>query len=239
MQGVRTRVRIGCSWHGGASEYDAYATALQRRAEALGIAVSVLWLAGRDRPFQPSALAGLHGLCLTGGEDVEPARYGRSDAAALCRINTSRDATEWTLLEHARRLPLPTLAICRGAQLLNVFHGGTLIPDLGERNAIHRATPRREHTVDVIAGTTLARLLGAGTAVVNSSHHQAVDSLAPQFRVAAQAPDGTIEAFEPRDDFGTLTLAVQWHPERMAEGLPLSDALLDFLIRQAVARLSP
>lgn len=227
MQSTHSNLQIGLSWQGGSAEYGAYEAALLRRAAASGIQLTIAWLGGQDRPFLSSALPGLHGLCLTGGADVEPWRYGNADAAGVCHTDAVRDATEWALLEHVQRKPLPVLAICRGAQLLNAFHGGTLIPDLAERNAAHRAPPEKQHEVQIIAGTRLAEISGLDKAIVNSSHHQAVDVLAPRFSISARAADGTIEAFEARDHSEPFALAVQWHPEKMAQGLSLSDGVFD------------
>lgn len=220
-------VRIALSWHGDQPEYEAYERALRQRAEALGIPIALDWLAGTGRPTRTHIVKQFDGICFTGGEDVEPARYGRADAAAVCRTNPNRDATEWGILEALDGHPLPLLGICRGAQLLNVFHGGTLIPDLAALNAAHRAPPEKEHEVCIVARTKLAELGGAGSAVVNSSHHQAVEQLAPHFRICATAHDGTIEAFEGADAAAAFMLAVQWHPELMALDLPLSGRVLD------------
>jgi gamma-glutamyl-gamma-aminobutyrate hydrolase PuuD len=226
-------LRIGLSWHGGDADYDAYEQALQRRAEALGIPIAIVWLAGVDRPTRSEMLPELDGICFTGGEDVEPSRYGRADAAALCSTNPERDSVEWSLLEALERKPPPLLAICRGAQLINVFHGGTLIPDLGDLNTAHRAPPEKAHNVHVLQGTMLAAAVGSGRALTNSSHHQAVDVLATDFCVAARAGDGTIEAFERTDGDAPFTLAVQWHPELMPSHLKLSEGPLDAFIQAA------
>lgn len=223
---------IGLSWRSGHPAYDAYETALQRRAQALGLPVEIRWLAGPDQPFGSSALESVDGVVFTGGPDVAPARYGESDPDGICEVDEERDAVEFALLAHFARRPRPTLGICRGAQILNVFHGGTLVHDLGPLNAVHkRSGPEdKRHEIQIQPGTRLAA--GAGlSGAVNSSHHQAVARLAAPFRLAASAPDGTVEAYEyAASDARPFFLAVQWHPERMEAVSPLSHGVLDAFI---------
>lgn len=228
-------MRIGLSYHGGDSDYDAYAQALARRGEALGIAVETLWLAGSGLPGQIAALDAIDAVVFTGGADVEPCRYGREDAATVCRCDPERDAREWAMLERLRHRPLPMLAVCRGAQLLNVFHGGSLIPDLGVQNAVHRRDGEvwRLHDVSIRPESRLCEITGVLGGLVNSSHHQAVDRLAKGFRTTACSRDNVTEAFEPLRADGIFTLAVQWHPELMEPGLPLADRVLDAFLRSA------
>jgi putative glutamine amidotransferase len=228
-------MRIGLSFHGGDADYDYYPAALQRRAAALEIALETEWLAGKDRPTRVDLLDTLDAIILTGGPDVEPHRYGYTDLHGVCSTNPERDAVEWELLTRLTATPRPTLAICRGAQLLNVFHGGSLIADLGEGNAVHRRGDeftRRAHDVTLQPGSLLRRIAGgASHGAVNSSHHQAVDRLARGFRVSATSPEGIIEGFEPLEASARpLLLAVQWHPEAMEPGLPLADRVLDALL---------
>lgn len=225
-------MRIGLSYHGGDRDYDAYSHALNRRAKALGIQIETVWLAGVERETRLDLLAGLDAVVLTGGADVEPHRYGFADPQGLCKTKPARDAVEWEMLERLQARPLPMLAICRGAQLLNVFHGGSLIADLAGKNAVHRreGEERREHAIRVVEDSLLRRLAGSAGGTVNSSHHQAVERLAEGFRVTAVSTDGVIEAFEPADSRTGLLLAVQWHPEAMLAGEPLADPILDALL---------
>lgn len=226
-------MRIALSYHGGDADYEAYPAALLRRAEALGLSVEPVWLAGTGRPDGLDLLADAHGVVLTGGADVEPQRYGVMDADAVCTTVPERDAVEWRILDRLRERPLPLLAICRGAQLLNVYHGGTLIPDLGERNGVHRRAgeERRVHDVSIRPDTRLHAIAGALGGLVNSSHHQAVDRIADGFRISAASRDDVIEAFERREAGAPFMLAAQWHPEGMEPGLPLADRVLDAFLR--------
>ena len=108
---------------------------------------------------------------------------------------------------------MPLLGICRGSQALNVACGGTLHQHL----AGHRQSEpgcRVTHEVEVLGGTRLAGLLGAGTHAVNSFHHQAVDRLGRGLRIAARAADGTVEAIEGPG----FAIGVQWHAEALADG---------------------
>jgi len=108
---------------------------------------------------------------------------------------------------------MPLLGICRGAQALNVACGGTLHQHLpGHRQSEPGSRPT--HEVEVLPGTRLAGLLGAGPVAVNSFHHQAVDRLGGGLRVSARAADGTIEAIEGAG----FVVGVQWHAEAMADG---------------------
>jgi gamma-glutamyl-gamma-aminobutyrate hydrolase PuuD len=157
-------------------------------------------------PGQSASLAGLDGLCLSGGTDIAPSRYGARVHPETEDPDTERDALESALLEQALARDLPVLAICRGAQLLNVVLGGTLVQHL-ETVDKHRAA----HTVAIEGGTLLASAIGAGRKEVNSRHHQAVDAVGRGLTVAARADDGVVEAIEFRGR--RFVLGVQWHPE--------------------------
>jgi putative glutamine amidotransferase len=169
----------------------------------------------------PALLDGIDGLVLTGGGDVDPSYYDQAPHPTFSPAEPGRDAAEIALAREAMARKLPILAICRGVQVLNVAAGGSLVQDIP--SAATTALPHRvesapaapAHTVQVETGTALSRLLAAqledGSLVVNSRHHQAVDRVAPGFRVSAVAPDGVIEAIEQPDQ--PFCIGVQWHPE--------------------------
>ena len=166
----------------------------------------------------PRSLCGLQGLLLTGGTDLNPARYGAPPHPASEAPDDRRDELETRLLAEALAANLPVLAICRGMQLFNVAHGGTL-PQHLENSAAHvvrgddPALPA--HQILVEPETRLAAILGAGAQAVNSRHHQAVERVGAGLRVTARStPDGVIEALERNDR--RFALGVQWHPEDQA-----------------------
>jgi putative glutamine amidotransferase len=166
-----------------------------------------------------AALDGVDGLVVAGGGDVDPASYG-APLAGSYGFDAAADASELALIRAARERRMPTLAICRGMQLVNVAYGGSLHQDIGEPGSLHEPisdVPQEvldaTHPIDVVTGSRLAEVVGAGSRVVNTIHHQAIDRLADGFHVTATAPDGVIEAIEPDGDAWPL-LAVQWHPEK-------------------------
>lgn len=159
------------------------------------------------------------GVVLSGGLDVNPARYGERETHPSVEVDAQRDATDFAAFEKARREGLPVLGICRGLQVVNVALGGTLHQDIpSERpSEITHEVPgkhpeRRDHDVAVKQGTLLSEIVRTSEIPVNSRHHQAVEKLAPGLRVSAVAPDGLIEAFETREPW---LVAVQWHPENL------------------------
>jgi putative glutamine amidotransferase len=173
-----------------------------------------------DPTMAVAALRGAAGLVITGGEDVAPATFGQKPHAATGVPHAARDAYELALARAAAEHRVPTLAICRGAQVMNVALGGTLIQDIPTQRPTdlqHDLSERRTervHAADIIRGTTLANVLGDERITVNSSHHQSVDRIADALRLAATSPDGIIEAIETRDASWWM-LAVQWHPEEL------------------------
>ena len=165
-------------------------------------------------------LEGMRGLVLTGGEDVDPSRYGASPHRCLGDLHAARDEFEIALIAAARARKLPTLAICRGIQVVNVALGGTLVQDIPTEwpNALDHDSSatrdRRVHPVSVHASSTLYAALGGESVHVNSFHHQAVASVAPGLAAVAHAADGVIEGVEwIADDWWML--GVQWHPEEL------------------------
>ncbi len=162
----------------------------------------------------PESLDGLAGLLLTGGTDLNPALYGEEPHPETQPSDDGRDALEIRLLQQALAIDLPVLAICRGLQLFNVVHGGTLIQHLDDG-----AHEKREdlpvsadnHTAEVEPETKLAAIVGCGKIAVNSRHHQAIGQLGDGLRVSAVSEDDVIEAVERPDK--AFALAVQWHPE--------------------------
>ena len=172
----------------------------------------------RISPEEPRTLAGLDGLMLTGGTDVNPNRYGQERAPETDQPDDDRDQLESDLIREALADGVPVLAICRGMQLLNVACGGTLIQHLASTD-VHRGKNtgdepgrhRAVHTVRVAGGTRLAEIAGEGEIEVNSRHHQAVDRPGEGLVVSAVSSDGVIEGLEKPDH--PFAVAVQWHPE--------------------------
>jgi len=171
-------------------------------------------------------LRGFDALLVPGGSDVDPARYGESRHDALAPADfAEQDDFEAGVLAAAAELGLPVLAICRGFQLLNVEHGGTLHQDL-PADGIHRDGV---HDVVVDRGSRLASVLGVAELPVSSYHHQGIARLGFGLRPVGTAPDGMVEALEPEDPAVEL-LAVQWHPEDSSAEDPRQQALFDWLV---------
>jgi putative glutamine amidotransferase len=175
-------------------------------------------------PLDPDAAASVldavHGLVLTGGEDIDPSEYGVAKIPAGGTPHSARDKCEIALTRLAHERRLPTLAICRGIQVANVALGGSLVQDIATAspNALNHDQSRdraaRVHDVSVAADSRLAGIFGDAKISVNSSHHQALERVAPGLRVVAQASDGIIEGAEwTADDWWMV--GVQWHPEEL------------------------
>lgn len=181
-----------------------------------------------DARIAARVLDGLDGLILTGGKDIDPARYGQEPHPATDVPRLDRDAWEDTLLRAAIERDLPFLGICRGLQVLNVALGGTLLqhlPDIvgstkynlgrGDFNSV---------PVSVAGDSRLSGLVGDGLQA-KVYHHQAIDRVADGLRVTARTADGIIQAVEL--DAAPFGVAVQWHPEESTDDLRLFSGLVD------------
>jgi gamma-glutamyl-gamma-aminobutyrate hydrolase PuuD len=160
-----------------------------------------------------TTLAGLDGLVLAGGSDVDPALYGAPRHPNTGQPDHARDSLEAALLCEALDRDLPVLAICRGLQLLNAALGGTLVQHIEG----HRCPERQAvHPITIASHSRLESILGVAEYIVNSRHHQCVEQAASGLVVVARAPDQVVEALElPGKRF---VLAVQWHPEDRTDG---------------------
>jgi putative glutamine amidotransferase len=197
-----------------------------RTLDAAGAIPVVLPPVGTDH--LPPLLDRLDGICLSGGPDLDPAAYGARDRhAELGPTEPSLDAFELALARQALDRDLPILAICRGAQALNVACGGTLhqhIPGHRQQAPAIQTT----HDVRIAARSRLHRMFRTRTLEVNSFHHQAVDRIGQGLRVVGRADDGTIEAME-----GTgFVVGVQWHAETLDRG-PVHPRLFEALVEAA------
>lgn len=175
-------------------------------------------------------LDGLDGLIICGGKDVEAARYGQEAHPENDEPRPDRDALEDELLSAAITRGVPFLGICRGAQILNVNRGGTLIQHLPDvlgtdtyqkGNAVFNTV-----NVAVTEGSLLADLVGSGEPVAGDMyHHQAIDTLGAGLTVVGKTADDVIEAIQL--DGVPFGLAVQWHPEQRLDDIRLFEGLID------------
>lgn len=169
------------------------------------------------------------GVIFSGGGDIAPEQPGvyELDTSKVGEPSPERDEFELELARLAYERKVPTLAICRGIQVLNAAFGGTLLPDIpGHIQKGGRSEP--SHRVSITAGTRLYDIAG-GSLMVNSFHHQAAGRISPFLRVSAVSEDGITEGLEAPDFF---YLGVQWHPEHLTD--PVSRALFEALISNAV-----
>lgn len=191
-------------------------------ARAGGVPVPVLGL----KECIPDLVKKLDGFLFTGGDDLHP-RFYREKLLKNVRINLSPDTRttfELELFKAVARAKKPVLAVCHGAQLVNVALGGSLYQDITRqiRNAIKHGPAKNGekvyHDVNVFEGTRICAILGGCISgdcsiKIRSSHHQSIKNPGRGLRLAAVSPDGVVEALESRSNSNFL-IAVQWHPEK-------------------------
>jgi putative glutamine amidotransferase len=168
------------------------------------------------------------GLVMTGGGDVDPENYGAAVDPRTARVDSTRDEWDIALCRRAVERDLPTLAICRGSQVLNVALGGTLVQHLDLHMDVENYN-EVVHEVDIDPASTVSQWTGSTRLGVNTLHHQAVATTGEGAKVVAHASDGTIEAVEID---GKPVVGVQWHPELMRHR-PEHLALFQSLVRLA------
>ena len=193
------------------------------------------------REFIETLLREVDGVLLPGSaSDVNPLRYGQEPRPRLGAVHPLRDETDAIVLELVEERAMPLLAICYGMQALNVARGGTLIQDISTQvpgalqheQGIPRG--RRSHTITLHEGGLPANLSGVETLLVNSHHHQAVETLGANLRATAESKDGLVEAVEDvRAD--RWVIGVQWHPEIDWESDQFSYALFEAFINATLS----
>jgi putative glutamine amidotransferase len=187
------------------------------------------WLKGNDKieivtlsaqENNAGEISGCDALVLSGGVDIFPAFYGGSEnyPGKPAQWKKERDVFEMEVFESALEEQIPILGICRGLQLINIIHKGTLHQHLQTETLIqsHIGNPDKQHAVNIVEESLLHRLVDTERSDINSAHHQAIDKLGEGLMINCQADDGTIEGIEWKDKNNRpFMLAVQWHPERM------------------------
>ena len=198
-----------------------------RKAGALPVLLPVV------EPDDAAALLRMvDALIITGGGDVDPINYGAAPEPLLGPTDLVRDASDLAITRAAVQSNTPTLATCRGIQVLNVAMGGTLTQHVDEHMRIDLYN-EDVHDVEIDPASRLATILGTEALGVNSMHHQVIDRLGPGVRAVAHNRDGHIEAIEL--ETAPAVLGVQWHPELLRHRHDHL-TLFEDLVRQVVAR---
>ncbi|HEX8743425.1 MAG TPA: gamma-glutamyl-gamma-aminobutyrate hydrolase family protein [Thermoleophilaceae bacterium] len=179
----------------------------------------------------PDLIGRLDGLLIPGGPDIDPATYGDVPHEKLGPLFPEIDRFEIACLREAERIRIPVLGICRGMQIVNVAHGGTLIQDLPAEvgtEVMHRrgslSDPPAMHAVRIEPDSRIAAVIGGTEAVVNAFHHQAPRAIGDGLRPVAWTADGVVEALEREG-----VLAVQWHCEAMQDSPEQRALFADFV----------
>lgn len=174
------------------------------------------FVSNHDPEAADAFVARADGLLLSGGQDVDPYRFGQLPHPDLGAVDPDRDAFEIALYRAARALGKPVFGVCRGVQVINVAEGGTLhqhLPALGGPLQHGQRDPggRPHHKVALAEGSAIRAAFGADEALVNTYHHQGLDAIGAGLRATAHTEDGLVEAVEATS--GAWLLGVQWHPE--------------------------
>jgi putative glutamine amidotransferase len=185
-------------------------------------------------------LSTCQGLLLTGGEDVNPVYYSKLNELSKCEeIDNYRDSLELALINRALLVRMPIFGICRGEQILNVALGGSLLTDLPTdvgTQVVHGNNAGADgcfHNVKIDLQSDLYQLTGLENGIVNSSHHQAIDVVAPGMKITALSENGVAEALEREFPLGkSFIMGVQWHPEKLSRNPGLSKPLADNFLEQ-------
>jgi putative glutamine amidotransferase len=184
-------------------------------------------------------LDGFDGLLLIGGGDLDPGTYGQPREPEVYGVLARRDGFELPLARAAVARAMPTLAICRGHQVLNVALGGTLEQHLAPGSVLHGMPGvvggSSTHAVRVQEGSRLATALGATSTAVSSQHHQAIAELGTDLEVVAWADDGVVEGIELSLP-GQWVIGVQWHPEDTAGTDAVQQRLFDAFVGEVARR---
>ena len=174
-----------------------------------------------DHSLIPQIVDALDGILFIGGNDMDPSLYGEKWHPKAVHMDERRQNFEFALMAEVEKRRLPTLGVCFGSQLMNVYRGGSLhqfLPDVPREGGIeHRRLdmnqPPPKHAVNVDTNSALGKAIGKSHIEANTYHKQAANKLGRGLKVVATAPDGVIEGFE--DPTFPLFAAVQWHPERL------------------------
>ena len=218
---MNEKLRIGIADCG---KYENYRRWIEATGEAEGVKLSMYL-------NNPEAVAACDGVVMSGGEDVQPELYGRPEYVKdfdLKEIIPERDQFEYAVIRKALAEEKPLLGICRGLQVVNVFLGGDLVPDIpsvlhsgfhGKKEGVDQL-----HPVTIVPGSLLATVARVDAGQVNSAHHQSAGAPAKDLKIAATGDAGIVEAMEwENPQRRSWLLLVQWHPERMADqGSPLT-----------------
>ena len=208
-----------------------YLDALERAGGAPAALYPVELDAGEAR----SRLEPFQGLLLTGGGDLDPSLYGQAPGEQLYGVNRLRDDFEVEMLHAATEIGIPVLAICRGLQLVNVAHGGSLDQHITDRGGLEaHGVPSGGnpvlHEVRVDPRSDLFNMMRLERVVSSCHHHQAVATVGQGLRPVAWTDDGIVEGVE---DTAASVVAVQWHPEDTAAQDPAQQRLFDSLVERS------
>ncbi len=196
-----------------------------------------LMVAVLDPELAPLYVATADALLITGGVDVDPNVYGCSPHPDLGVVDERRDAFELALYRAFRAAGKPVLGVCRGHQVINVAHGGTLhqhVPAVPGAWQHQQRDPRGApiFPTRLEPGSRLARAFGALEIRTNGYHHQAIDKLGEGLVTVARSGDGLIEAIE--ESSGSFVLGVQWHPEMSFAAFPEQRVPFDLVVEAAM-----
>ncbi|WP_166265097.1 gamma-glutamyl-gamma-aminobutyrate hydrolase family protein [Marinobacter caseinilyticus] len=189
------------------------------------------------RPGDKVDVSQLDGLVFSGGTHVHPERYSQQPEVKAT-YDPLRDATDWDLLAQAERLALPVLGICRGAQVINIYRGGSLCQNVTPLrvNTRHRPLLLPLQTVRVVQNSRLGGIMMCTNIGANRIHSQAIKQLGRHLRVVAVDNDQFVQAIENTE--GQWLMGVQWHPEYLLYH-PLHRRLFGCLVEAANARKKP